>query len=276
MNPDPRLCLSARRPCGKDDKDPAIQEALSQCDCDPKLAEWAEAERCEAACICAKVKEVPPPAGLRERILSCAQLRRSGWRAWFERKVWRSFRNGELLAVAALVLLFATAITFRPKDPAAAAITWKEAAAVEVAAIERAGSTDPLDHVVSDLPQIRAWLAEQTCPSPATLPPAVRDLKIYGCAKRIWRGQPLSIVCFALEGGREIHLVTIDRKHLPASPPERRPEFAEVRGYQTASWSEGSVAMMLIGKVELAELQKFFGSTAARVWWSNPLIAFIH
>jgi len=57
--------------------------------------------------------------------------------------------------------------------------------------------------------------------------------------------------------------VTIDRKNLPDAPPEGAPTFAEMRGYQTASWSEGSVAMMLIGKVDRAELASLFHSTAA-------------
>lgn len=273
MNPDPRLFIGARRPNGQDDADPAIQNALSQCNADPQLAKWADAEKCQDAALCSKLRAVEPPPGLRDRILAGAQVKRSGWRSWFERRVWRSFRNSELVAVAAIVLLFCSVFFFRSTKPGDESMTWQQAAAAEVAAIEQNGSTDPLDHVVNDLPQIRSWLAAQTCPSPATLPPQVRKLPIFGCAKRSWRGQPLSIVCFDFNDGREVHLVTIDRKNLPDAPPEGAPTFAEMRGYQTASWSEGSVAMMLIGKVDRAELAALFHSTAAHRLPSNRLLA---
>jgi hypothetical protein len=262
MNPDPRLYLSARRPNGQDDADPAIADAIQQCATDPQLAAWAEAEKRQDASLALKVRSVQPPPGLRERIVAGARVGRGGMREWFEKRAWRSFRNSEVVAAAAIVLLFAVAFLFRSTNSSGEFLTWQEAAAAEVAIIEQDGSTGLLDHVVNDLPNIRAWLAAQTCPSPATLPPAVRKLSIYGCAKRAWRGQPLSIVCFAFDGGREVHLATIDRKHLPDAPPENGPVFGTVRGYQTASWSEGAVSMMLLGKVDRADLEKLFQTTS--------------
>ncbi len=269
MNPDPRLFLSARRPNGQDDADPAIADALHQCKCDPKLTDWAECEKRQDAELCKKLRGVEPPPGLRERILAGAQVRRGGWRGWFEKRVWRSFRNSELVAVAAIVLLMVSAVVFRSTNPSEDRLTWQDAAVMEVAAIEQDGSTGPLDHVVNDLPQIRAWLAAQTCPSPATLPPQVRKLPIFGCAKRSWRGQPLSIVCFDFKNGREVHLVTMNRGTLPDAPAAGSPIFKEMRGYQTASWSEGAVAMMLVGKVQRSELEALFHSTAAALARSN-------
>jgi hypothetical protein len=127
---------------------------------------------------------------------------------------------------------------------------------------------------VSDMPAIREWLTAQTCPTPAALPNPVQRLAIFGCAKRSWQGHPLSIVCFAFDGGREVHLVTIDRKHLPKPPPEGVPSFATIQGYQTASWTEGNVAMMLIGKVQRTELEKLFHSApTAQLSSSLPLLA---
>lgn len=262
MNPDPRLYLSARRPGGQDDADPAMADALHHADRDPQLAAWAERERQIDAAIAEKLRAVAPPPGLRERIIAGGRFRRRNWFGWLTRPVWRNFHGFEVAAAAAIAMLLAVLIWQRPasapdrRDVAG----WQEAAAMEVAAIESDGSTGPLDHVVNDMPQIRAWLASQTCPSPATLPAQVRELTIFGCAKRSWRGQPLSIVCFSFDGDREVHLVTIDRKGLPAAPPSGKPTYATVRGYETASWSEGEVAMMLIGKVRREELQRLFAA----------------
>ena len=279
MNPDPRLYLSARRPSGQDDTDPAIADALQQAERDPQLAAWAERERKTDTLLTEKLRAVEPPPGLRDRILAGGQFRRRSWFGWLSRPAWRGFRGIEIAAAAAVLLIFMTAVLMRPASPSRniEAANWQEAAAMEVAAIERDGSTGPLDHVVNDLPQIREWLASQTCPSPATLPAPVRELTIYGCAKRSWRGQPLSIVCFAFDGGREIHLVTIERRGLPTAPPAGKPAFSNVRGYETASWSEGDVAMMLIGKVQRAELENLFRGAHANLHSRRlPLLASLH
>ena len=77
-----------------------------------------------------------------------------------------------------------------------------------------------------------------------------------------YRGQLISI-----DGLREVHLVTMSRGDLPDAPPEKIPQFATVRGYETASWSEGAVAMMLIGKVQRTELEAIFRPVVA---WMPP------
>jgi hypothetical protein len=274
MNCDPRLYLSARRPCGKDDADPPIAEALEKASADPKLTEWVHEQKCTDTEICKKLREVQPPPALRERILAGAQVARSPWKTWFGRFVSSRFGVGPFVAIAATILILVAALSVHFGRDVNASEGWQTVAAREVAVIEQNGSTDPLDHVVSDMPAIREWLTAQTCPAPASLPSPVQRLAIYGCAKRSWQGHPLSIVCFAFDGGREVHLVTIDRKHLPSPPPEGAPSFATVQGYQTASWSEGSVAMMLIGKVQRTELEKLFRTTpAAQISTSSRLLA---
>jgi hypothetical protein len=270
MKEEARLALAARRPNGADDLDPLIVTALADAAEDKQLGAWAEREQAADRTIAAKLASVPAPAALRERLLAGGRVSAPGWMAWFDKRVWRSFRNSELVAVAAIVLLLITAMVLRRTDDTAAVATWQEAGTIEVSLIEQSGSTDPLDLAVSEMPAIRSWLVEQTCPTPADLPAAVQKLRIHGCAKRMWRGQPMSIVCFAFPGDREVHLVTVDRKNLPASPPEGRPEFAMVRGYATAAWSEKDVAMMLVGKVELTELQALFPERSATAQRLTP------
>ena len=80
----------------------------------------------------------------------------------------------------------------------------------------------------------------------------------------------MSIVCFNLGGGREVHLVTVSVENLPAPPPEGEPEYATLNGYMTASWIEGDVAMMLIGKVERADLEKLFVATTKTALLFRP------
>jgi hypothetical protein len=65
-------------------------------------------------------------------------------------------------------------------------------------------------------------------------------------------------VCFKCGGGRELHLVTISRKNLPASPPTEAPAFRTINGYMTASWSKDDKAMMLVGKLSEEEFRQIF------------------
>lgn len=264
MSDETKLLLSARRPGGHDDADPAIAEALARAKADPALSAWADEQQRTDAALALKLLSVQPPAGLRETILAGGKVSRRGLRAWFEQKVWRNFTNSEMVAAVAVVLVLAVAILFSKNE----AHDWQSAGALEVARIEN--SQRELDQVVGNMDQIRKWLAAQTCPSPATLPAQVRDLPIYGCAKMNWRGQPMSIVCFNLGGGREVHLVTVSVENLPAPPPEGEPEYATLNGYMTASWIEGDVAMMLIGKVERADLEKLFVATTKTALLFRP------
>jgi anti-sigma factor RsiW len=252
------LYLSARRPDGQDDSDPAIATALSRTN-----AARAEDLRRTDAAIAAKLSAVQPPAGLRDRILAGARV--SQKRSWFDRLGWRSFRNSELLAAAAIVLLLGVAVVLQLTRTGPEARDWRAAATIEVARIESGGG---IDHAVREMPSINQWLVAQTCPAPASLPEPVRKLQIFGCSKVLWNNQPMSIVCFNLGEGKEVHLVTIERRHLPGSPPDKAlknftgPEYASINGYETASWSEGGVAMMLLGKVPRTELEKLLAASA--------------
>jgi hypothetical protein len=263
-----RLHLAARRPGGQDDADPAIAEAVAKTVADPQLAAWAEAEKRSDAALAAKLRQVQPPTGLRDTILAGARVSRRRWWHWFNAKAWRGFRNSEMLAAAAIVILLGAALTWNYLRGTKPENDWQAFAATQVAGIESASIS--LGKVVHSMPEIHAWLAAQTCPTPGQLPESVRKLKIFGCSKLSWRGEPMSIVCFNLGGGREVHLVTVSRRNLPSSPPVGSPVFASVQGYTTASWSEGDRAMMLIGKVDESELRKLMGSATARMKGAAP------
>ncbi len=256
MNNELRLHLSARRPSGQDDADPAIADALARAGADPQTAAWAEAEKQSDASVAVKLREVQPPPGLRDTILAGARVGRRRWWQWFEGKGWRNLRNSELVAIAALVMILAIAITTRywlGRGPE----SWQAAAVGEVAKIE--AFEIPVNQSMESIDTIRDWMVKQTCPRPGTLPAPVNGLKIAACTKMNWRGTPMSIVCFNLGDGREVHLVTISRRGLPVSPPVGVPEYGKMNGYNTASWSEGDAAMMLVGKIEEAELHQLMG-----------------
>lgn len=271
MNEELRLPLSARRPSGLDDDDPAIAEALAKISTDPQLASWAEAEQRSDASIATKLRELQPPPGLRDTILAGARVGRRRWWQWFNEKAWRNFRNSELVAVAALVMILATALLFKYTGGPTPA-SWQEAAAKEVARIE-SSEVGLLNVAASSMPEVHQWINEQTCPDPNSLPDEVKGLGIVGCTKMSWKGTPMSIVCFNLKDGCEVHLVTISRRQLLDPPPEKHPKYETLNGYTTASWSDGDSSMMLIGKIEESEMRKLMGEKPTAANFDEPMLA---
>jgi hypothetical protein len=256
MNDEIRLHLSARRPGGQDDADTAIAQALAKAATDPALVAWSEAEQRSDAALADKLRQVQPPPGLRDTILAGARVSRRRWWNWFNTRAWRSFRMNELIAAAAIILIIAVAVSWNYFGGANPVTDWQTTAAVEVARIE---ANQVPEKVMDSMPAIQTWLATQTCPTPGDLPAPVRNLKIYGCTKVMWGSEPMSVVCFFLDGAPRIHLVTVSRLKLPSAPPEKSPIFCQVNGYHTACWSDGDRSMMLIGKVEEEELRKLMG-----------------
>lgn len=250
-----RLLLSARRSGGQDDRDADMAEALAYAQGHPVLAEWARGQQRTDAALAAKLRQVQPPQGLRDTILAGAKVSRRRSGSWFKRRAFGNFRMGEMLAAVAILLLIGVALVsqYAGYDKGHG---WQAAAVAEVEKIEHGEAT--IDHQVADMPDIRAWLAAQSAPVPGdTMPAALAKLGIYGCSKRTWQGQAMTIVCFKLGPGKDVHLIALSNVNL-ADAPGDAPEYSTVAGYTTASWSEGSLTMMITGKVTKAELVRLF------------------
>ena len=57
-------------------------------------------------------------------------------------------------------------------------------------------------------------------------------------------GHTVSLICFSLAGGEIVHLFVIDQKAL-SDPPNFTPEFHQMAGWSTASWSDGEKSYLL-------------------------------
>lgn len=264
MSSEVQLYLSARRPGGHDDADPAIADALAKSRADSALGAWAADQQRVDAAVALKFEGMQPPPGLRETIIAGGKASRRTWWRWLNRRSFGRLRYWELAAAALVVLFGAVAVVqYFGRDKAAA--NWQLAAATEVGRIESA--TRPLDHEVEDMAEIQHWLAEQRAPVPLNLPAAMKGLAPHGCAIVHAGKELMSIVCFGLGDGKEVHLVTISRSHLRSSPPEGSPRFEKIDGFATAAWSDGGLAMMLIGQLDESDLRKLFvaKTTGARV-----------
>src|ERR1044071_6398321 len=102
--------LTRYRPGSTGDSDPDLAQALEQLERDPDLARWFEQHRAFQAAVADRFKNLPLPAGLKDKIL--AGYRPAPVVIWRERPIYPA-----LAAAAALVLLVSLAyLELRPRE----------------------------------------------------------------------------------------------------------------------------------------------------------------
>ena len=110
-NQEAKFILRAYRSNGVDANDAVFAEALQQAQQDPTLKAWLASQQAMDAVMAAKLKEIIPPAGLREAILTGAKVSSS------QPSFWRQTRWISLGAAAALLIV--TSIAVWPKRASA-------------------------------------------------------------------------------------------------------------------------------------------------------------
>lgn len=218
--------------------DPQVAEALALAEQDPELSRWLRETRAFDAAVAVQLRQVAPPADLRAALLAGRRLTPVVVRPRWRQPQW--------LALAALVVLClgltglwlgrgdATAAGFRTAAAQFLSDTWQH----------------EFDLPEQSFPKIREWLAQQPGGLVIQAPAALAAQRTYGCKVWNWRGHRATLVCFVARGtGDVIHIVSVDRKELPAEVPVpdlAAPQFARTGDWNTALWSqEGRVYVAL-------------------------------
>ncbi|HXG47238.1 MAG TPA: hypothetical protein VNO52_06415 [Methylomirabilota bacterium] len=237
-----RFILQSYRGDARDAADPHFAEALRQADADPALAAWLaeELERDEA--VRRKLRAVPVPEGLRERILS---QRPTGPVASA-----RSYRSWLALA-ATVVLLAAVAAVWLGRDRRPVDFVHYRAQMIEIVQ-----GPMRLDYRHLELAEVQRWLAEHQAPVPTAIPTALGQEPDVGCRQLMWNNRPVALVCFIGRGDRVVHLFAIRRVALPDAPDSAAPLFASVNGWSTATWTQDDIVYLLASRLEESALRK--------------------
>ena len=112
-----------------------------------------------------------------------------------------------------------------------------------------------LDLVTEQWPDILRWLRNKPALARAEVPSGLQKFPGLGCREVNWRGKTLMLVCFAVQG-EVVHLFVVPRAHLPDAPFTATPAFARVRGWSTASWTQGEMTYLALTKGNEAFLRK--------------------
>ena len=242
-NRDAIFLLGACRPNGADSNDPEFAEALALAGSDPELKAWFDDQRGFDSAVAARLQSVAAPAELRSRILTGGRVSRPE----------PSFTMRRLWAIAAMVMMFAGLGVWYSVGFRAGQGGWEEQSLAALSQLVSGQETfDAKSPNVSDLQQ---WLRANGSPTVGALPASLLRLASLGCKTISWNGRPISIICFHGPGGELVHLAMTERAGLENPPPNGHPVYGTKDGWQTASWSQGEMAMMLITKAPEDQLR---------------------
>ena len=225
--------------------DPQFAEALEHVHGDPELARWFEQQCAVDAILREKLREIPVPDWLQEKILA-------------ERKIilpfawWRKPAFVAAAAAAAVVLLLSIGLC-------RAALGRNDFASYRKKMAGLVSGEYEMNLKTRDLNQIREYLAKNRGHGDYVLAKALEQMPPEGCALLHWHGKPISLICFETGEGDEndLFLFIIDRSSLPDAPATAEPQFAKVGKMMTASWSVADKAYLLAGHRDPEALRKY-------------------
>lgn len=242
-NKDASFLLGACRPNGADSADPEFSEALAQAARNPDLKQWLDDQHRFDSAIAAHIQSLPVPPELRSRILTGGRVSRPT--PWFTRL--------RLMAIAAMLALFAGLTAWFATGPWIRQPQWEDQALATLSQL--VSGKEGFDARSPNVADLQQWLRANHAPVASVLPASMQRLASLGCKTITWNGHPISIICFHGPAGEMVHLAMTDRSGLSNPPPEGAPLYAVRDGWQTAAWSQGDMAMMLITKAPEAQLR---------------------
>ena len=229
------------RPGAGDARDPDVAAALALTEHDPELRRWFDDHCGFQRAMRTKLRSLAPPEHLADRLLAERKIVRPAW--------WR--HPATLAAAAALVILGSlAAFWLRPPMP--------DQFADYRARMVRAALRDyRMDVVTNDMTQLRQFLATRGAPADYAVSAGLQQLPLTGGGAKVWRSNPVSMVCFDRGESQMVFLFVVKRSALKDAPPAT-PVVAKVNKLFTAGWSRGDKVYLLAGPEETELVQKFY------------------
>ncbi len=293
-----KFILQCFRPDGGDALDTDFAEALELATKDRELGEWLVKERSTDAAFAAALEsvEIPdslresifasfegdaseefseldaafvgalasvqPPEGLRDQILMAMQAEEENIVPLRQapRRV-RSWMRGAAVA-AALVLGAFVAVQMTSGPPKiTGAITAHNVEQYTIQALGKGGfGLDREDENPVDLVN---WLNDQDVPTPEALPVGLSQVPGVGCKVLELNEKKAALICFKLESGDVVHMVTLNREDVGgalASLAEAKKNChgCEISGWSSMAWGDEGKAFVIVSKMKPEELAKVF------------------
>lgn len=242
-NDEAKFILQAYRPSGRDAGDATISAALAQASRDPMLGAWFARTQAYDAAVAAKLREVAPPAGLREAILAGGRV--SGPRASRRLPRWSTW----LAMAASLVVLFVVGDVWQGHRVTAAQNRFAEFAVNDVL---HGHHQEAEGAVMTGFVKL---LARSDVRLPGVLPVKVGQLKDNGCRTIGFAGHDVLEVCFS-RNGEMYHLYILPRSALPGVGDNQPPRLLAMNHAAVAVWSDGVHEFAVVSPGGMAALKE--------------------
>jgi len=236
--------LMRHRPVAGAPLEPDLAEALEQVKQDPDLARWFERHQMLQSVIRDRLRQISPPADLKDRILAGMAGEKIVW--------WRNpvFQG---LAAAATIALAATLAwsLFQPRED-------NSFPAYREAMVRGVQRLYGMDIETNDVEAIRGFLAGNNGHADYQAPAGLERLPHAGCAIMRWRNKRVSMVCY--ESGSEtdlFYLLVVNRDEFTDAPPDEPPLFDRIGRLTAASWSRGDKTYILAGSGDANSLRQY-------------------
>jgi len=238
--------LTRYRPGTDDASDPEIAEALEQCRRDLELGRWFEQHRAGQTAIRDGLRQLPVPAGLKDKILAVQTVVEV--LAWWQQPVFQG------LAAAAMIALTIGLARFwsQPRE-------LKSFAAFENRMVRNAQRGYAMEITTTNLDEIRRYLGAHEARTDYVLPAALEKLPGDGGAVLRWQNKKVAMVCFDSGDHNDLYLFVADRFDLPDAPAMGEPQFSRIGKLTAASWSADDKVYVLAGKCGEEVLRKYLG-----------------
>ena len=242
-NEEAKFILGAYRAGGQDAGDATFAEAVQRTRDDPALGAWFARSRAHDVAMAAKLREVQPPAGLREAILAGARASAAQPAWWRRPAVW---------AVAASVAILLTLVT-----------VWRSGGAsldASATALTNFALNDLRmpGHRGHEMAQgaLKAWLTTAGSKLTTGQTLDVAQLQANGCRTLKFAGWDVVEVCFE-RGGVVFHFYAVPREAMPEWDGRTAPVLVARRGGEAAAvWSDRRFHYALATTAGMEELKR--------------------
>ena len=228
-NEEARFVLQAYRPNGADSSNAFFAEALGQADSDAELRAWFAREQAFDAAIAAKLREIDPPADLRDNIMAggrAGMWHRSTWRL----PVW-------LGVAAAVAALFFTVVRLRPTAPV-------DARQLTSFALGDAAHAELHKGIGAGLADVEGTLADPKTHLAPGLNVDEDDLRARGCRSVQVAGRDVFEICF--KRGDVFHLYIARTGEFKTQLGPGKPAFQSQGGMSSVTWTAANHVYVLV------------------------------
>ncbi|RFC41463.1 MAG: hypothetical protein DUW69_002666 [Verrucomicrobia bacterium] len=240
-NNEAKFVLGAYRANGRDAEDATFGAALAQAKNDPALGAWFVRAQAHDAAVAAKLREIVPPAGLREAILAGARASRAP-------KIERRFPTRWFALAASVAVLLTATLALWPSRAAAGTAQLAAFAINDTAHAQHGGHGEAAG-------ALQVMLSQPVNRLSAGLPVDFTALRATGCRTLNFAGHDVLEVCFQ-RNGAWFHCYIVNCADFPAMPTGTGADFDQQAQFGSASWSDGVHRFVVVSNAGLGAVKR--------------------